>query len=338
MNDGRGCHMACTNRAAREISPIAGIADIDRFRDPHTSPMGKKTKTAAERANEAYAHTVFTRSQLRDSGMSGRRIAAAVARGELVHVRRDRYALPSTHGDLIRAVRVGGRLSCLSLLALLGVFVHRCRELHVLVTPGSSRLRVPEGSDVVLHWRVRSSVGDCLHAAPLLDAVAHSVLCQAPREAIATLDSVLHHGLLTGDELIVMFATLPARFRPLLGLVDPSADSGPETFMRLMLRAMGVAYETQVYIEGVGYVNFVVEGWLIIECDSKEFHEGWEKQMQDRARDIAAARLGYVTVRPLAKDILGDQASVRQAIEAIIAALGPRFTDAPRSRFSTKPH
>lgn len=104
--------------------------------------------------------------------------------------------------------------------------------------------------------------------------------------------------------------------------------------MRLLLRTMGVAYETQVYLEGVGYVDFVVDGWLIIECDSKEFHEGWEKQMQDRERDIAAARLGFVTVRLLAKDIFGDQASVRQALEQVIAALGPRFVDARRSQFS----
>ena len=105
--------------------------------------------------------------------------------------------------------------------------------------------------------------------------------------------------------------------------------------MRLLLRTMGVAYETQVYLDGVGYVDFVVDGWLIVECDSKEFHEGWDKQIQDRERDIAAAHLGYVTVRPLAKDILDDQASVRQALEQIIAVLGPRFSDRHRSRLST---
>ena len=101
--------------------------------------------------------------------------------------------------------------------------------------------------------------------------------------------------------------------------------------MRLILKAMGVSYETQVYLEGVGYVDFVVDGWLIIECDSKEFHEGWEKQVQDRARDIAAARLGYVTVRPLAKELLGDHTAVREALEQIIEVMGARFTDGPRS-------
>ena len=226
--------------------------------------MGKKQKTVAQRADDGYARTVLSRSDLVHRGLTGRLIAESVARGELLHVRRDRYALPSTHRDIIEAVRIGGRVSCLSLLALLGVFVFRCRELHVLVTPGSSRLRVAKDRKVVLHWKVLTSVRESLHAAPLIDAVAHSVLCQAPREALATLDSVLHHALLTHDELATMFAALPARFRPLLTLVDPSAGSGPETFMRLLLRAMGVAYETQVYLEGVGYVDFVVDGWLII--------------------------------------------------------------------------
>lgn len=296
--------------------------------------MGKTEKNVAERAEEAYAHTVFTRSELMHRGFTGRLTAAAVARGELLHVRRDRYALSSTHRDIVEAVRIGGRLSCLSLLVLLGVFVFRCRELHVLVTPGSSRLRLTKERKVVLHWKVVTDARESLHAAPLIDAVAHSVLCQAPREAIATVDSVLHHGLLTRDEVAAVFAALPARFRPLLALVDASAASGPETFMRLLLRTMGVAYETQVYLDGVGYVDFIVEGWLIIECDSKEFHEGWDKQVEDRERDIAAARLGYVTVRPLAKDIFGDQESVRRSLEQIIAVLGPRFSDVTRSQFS----
>lgn len=253
-----------------------------------------------------------------------------------MRVRRDRYALPSAPVDVVSAVRIGGRLSCLSLLVALGVFVHRCRRLHVLVTPGSSRLRMPKESEPVLHWRVRSSVLDCLHAAPIADAVAHSLFCQSPREALATLDSVLHHALMSYDQLAELFTTLPARFRALIALVDPSAASGPETYMRLILRAMGVSYETQVYLEGVGYVDFVVDGWLIIECDSREFHAGWEKQVQDRARDIAAARLGYVTVRPLAKDILDRQTAVREALQEIVEVLGPRFTRDRRSGFSTR--
>lgn len=48
----------------------------------------------------------------------------------------------------------------------------------------------------------------------------------------------------------------------------------------------------------------VVDGWLIVECDSKAHHEGWDAQKKDRRRDLRAAALGYTTVRPLAEDIL----------------------------------
>lgn len=121
-----------------------------------------------------------------------------------------------------------------------------------------------------------------------------------------------------------LFTLLPARVQVLLSLVDASAESGPETYMRLILRTLGVSYETQVVIPGVGRVDFVVDGWLIIECDSKEFHEGWKKQLEDRARDIAAAGIGYTTIRPIASDILFDSSVVRQRIAAILDAFRSR--------------
>lgn len=266
--------------------------------------------------------------------MSGRAIAFAVRHGSIQHVRRDRYLLTGVDNDIVEAVRIGGRLTCLSLLALMGVFVHKRRGLHIFVTRGTSRLRLPKVRDVRVHWQLWSGEPAPLHVVPLIDAARHAVRCQEARAAVATLDSLVHHELLTVDQLMHVFDGLPARLRPILALVDGSAASGPETFVRLILRAIGVDYRTQVHIEGVGYVDFLVEGWLIIECDSREFHEGWEKQREDRRRDLAAARQGYVTVRPLAADILGDTTAVQQLLREIIAVLSPRFADAPRSQFS----
>lgn len=143
---------------------------------------------------------------------------------------------------------------------------------------------------------------------------------------MATLDSALHHELLTRDQLASIFELLPVRFAPLLALVGASAESGPETFMRLILRALGVAFETQVWIAGVGRVDFLVDGWLIIECDSREFHAGWDQQVEDRRRDVAAAQLGYLTIRPLASDIMGAEHSVRDAVSEVIRVWGPRVS------------
>lgn len=270
---------------------------------------------------------MFTRAELIEAGSCARDITAAVRSGSLRRLRRDRYALASIDDDVAEAVRIGGQLSCLSLLRSIGAFVLSNSHLHVHVEAGTSRIRAPKNETTTLHWN--SSLDDVViaqHAASLLDAVRQAICCQEPRAALATLDSVLHHGLLKKEHLEMVFRTLPKRYLVLLSLVDASAASGPETFMRLILRGLGLRYETQVHLPGVGYVDFLVEGWLIIECDSKQWHEGWEKQIEDRHRDMAAAKLGYVTIRPLATEVLHDSAGVRESVATVVAVFGARLT------------
>ena len=106
--------------------------------------------------------------------------------------------------------------------------------------------------------------------------------------------------------------------------------------MRLMLRGLGCQIEVQVVIPGVGRVDFVVDGWLIVECDSKAHHEGWESQKRDRARDLAAAGLGYTTVRPIAEDILHRREQTLAAMKAVLAHPRPSARqDSARSRRPT---
>lgn len=280
--------------------------------------------TTAQRLAETYAPMVFSRAELRQGGSSGADITRAVKAGTLVRLRRDHYAYPDIDDDVADAVRVGGRVACITLLQKLGVFVLRSAGLHLHIRPHMSRIRRRKSLPTVMHWSNRVQEGGMRHVVPLRDAVLQSILCQEPRAAIATLDSLLHLRLATRDQVALLFQALPARLHALLNLVDPSAESGPETYMRLILRTLGLRYESQVQLPGVGRVDFIVEDWLIIECDSKEFHEGWDKQVEDRARDVAAARLGYTTIRPLASDILFDSSGVREQIEDIIAAFGRR--------------
>lgn len=272
---------------------------------------------------------VLRRADLLAAGMRPKQITRAVREGALLRLRRDRY-MSAPYGSIDRAVRVGGRLACVSLLALLGVFVFDASRLHVHLERSMSRLRAPDcgtralrTSDramVALHWwRLR---GDrvSLGVVSVPDALAQAVRCQDVRSAVATVDSILHLGILTSVEVRDVFAALPARYGIIQRLVDPSAESGTETFMRLILRQLGLRYETQVEISGVGRVDFLVEGWLIIECDSKAHHEGWDKQRSDRRRDLAAARRGFTTLRPLAEDLLYDRAPVMEAVRGLVAA------------------
>lgn len=283
-----------------------------------------------ERADQLFTPVLFTRDDLIRRGFTVHRIRTSLRSGALVRLRRDRYARRGVEDDVITAGRIGARVTCVTLLQMLGIFVLSAKETHLEVPRNSSRFSLPPKEMVRLHWG-STSRQKFLHVTGLHAAIRHSIQCQRPRAALATLDSLLHHGLVSRAQLTAIFADLPHRFLALLALTDASAASGPETFVRLMLRALGVNYETQVHLVGVGYVDFVVDGWLIIECDSKEFHEGWAKQRDDRRRDLAAARLGYVTVRPLAADILHDFATVQGQLGEIIAALGPRYAASARS-------
>ena len=235
---------------------------------------------------------IRARGDLRAEGMGRQSIEMAVDQGWLVRARRDRYLASTAPPELIRAVRVGGRLTCLTLLRLLHVFVFARGGLHVHMAGNASRMRSPldratpladrGAREVVLHWvpLLRSLGADdsCVH---VVDALAHAVSCQPARHAVATLDSALNRGFVGEAEIAEIFAALPSKYRIVRALLDRRAESGTETLMRLMVRAVGAVYDLQVVIDGVGRVDLLVDGWLVIECDSEEFHSSWRQQLKD---------------------------------------------------------
>jgi very-short-patch-repair endonuclease len=267
-------------------------------------------------ADQILPATFLSLHGLAERGLTRHSVSRLVAGGELVRLRNGRYVPAHIHADLVAAGRLGGRLDCVSLLTALGVFVRVAHPLHVQFEPGTTRL--PPRRGVVAHWR-RSSAERRALAADLIEALAQACRCQSPRDAVATLDSAWHHGLIDEDGIAAIFARLPRRYRTLRELLDRRSESGAETLVRLLLRGLGVDVEVQVEIRGVGRVDLVVDGWLIVEYDSRAFHEGWEAQKRDRARDMAAAALGYTTVRPIAEDILYHLPDVLAAMKAIVA-------------------
>lgn len=271
----------------------------------------------------------LTRAELRRSGLTRRSIQDAVRSGALIHVRRDRYLTVQADDMYVRAVRVGGRLTCLSLLGSLGVFVLENRALHVHIDPRGSRLRDPAdrrrrlrlaAAEISLHWSaLLEPVGQACTVS-VVDAAAHAIRCQPPRAAVATLDSLLNRGLLTRFDLRRIFAALPARFAVLEHLVDPRAESGPETFVRLLARSLGCEIALQVRFDGIGRVDLVLDGWLVVECDSKEFHSDWAQQARDRERDAALAALGYTSLRFTAAMVMYRPDDVLAALRGLLAA------------------
>lgn len=273
---------------------------------------------------------ILSRAALLAEGFTSRMITDAVQSKTLVRARRDNYLPAGAADDVIRAVRVGGRLTCLSLLELLGVFVLANGRLHVHVPENAARLRSPHDRrrrlesraerGVLLHWRRLSVDPGPSACATIVDALAHAVRCQTPRAAVATLDSALRLGLIMRWQLADVFRELPRRYAVIMSLVDPTAESGPESLMRLMLRGLADGVEAQVEIDGVGRVDFVVNGWLIVECDSVEFHVSREQFEADRERDLKAAMRGFTTFRPTANMIMYRPDEVIAALRALLSA------------------
>lgn len=271
----------------------------------------------------------LTRADLLAQGYTRRSIQAALRAGVIVRARRDRYLGGGTPDAIVRAVRVGGRLTCLSLLAMRGVFVFENHRLHVHVNPTDGRLRDPADARAriaagrgvpapVVHWSSLSEPGGSSCVVGIVDAAAHAVRCQSPRAAVATLDSLLHLGVLSAPELRDVFSRLPARFQVLESLVDGRAESGPETFVRLMARMLGCDIRLQVFFDGVGRVDLLLDGWLVVECDSREFHSDWGQQEVDHDRDLALAALGYGTLRLTAARIMHRPDEVFAALRGLL--------------------
>lgn len=268
-------------------------------------------------ADEAAQMWMWTTRQLRASGMSRHDIARAVALGSLVRARQGVYVRRDAHPDVVAAATISARLTCVSLLSRRNVFVRESPAgVHVHVPRTASRVASPDGGAV--HWRPLLVPAEKeLCAVSVLDALVHASECLDDGDFVAAVDSALYLRLIGPRELDRLFSTISPRKRLLRRHVDGRAESGPETLVRLMARELGFEVEIQVQIDGVGRVDLLLDGWLVIECDSKAHHSSWEAQREDRRRDQTLAELGYGRLRVIAEDILFHPERVGAALSGL---------------------
>ena len=273
---------------------------------------------------------IASRAQLLGSGASSRGLTAAVRFRHLIRVRRDHYALPSTSVPTLHAVRVGGRLGCISALTELGVFAMDEGFAHIHVEPQLSRPRSPRRradplstdnrDGTTLHWApLIDPTGATEHRVGIVDALVQAVRCQHPWHALGSLDNALYLKLIDENQLGQVFAALPERLQYLRELIDGRSESGQETMLRCIVREAGLEFEIQVTFPPVGRVDMVIAGRLVVEADSRLAHEHWADHVKDRTRDLDLARGGLITLRALYKHIMYEPHRVLEAILALLA-------------------
>jgi very-short-patch-repair endonuclease len=256
--------------------------------------------------------TTMTTRQLAEQGWTAKRVARAIRRGSLIRVRRGHFATPDTDPDVVRAVEIGGRLGCVSELRFLGVWVPEVTAIHVHLAPNAARLRSVEGA--VLHWSVLlADPGSGSSHVSVIDALAAACGCLDAWGAIAVMESAVNRGVLSLAELRGGLVVASARVRALVARVEPTAESGLETIVRLLVIALGFRVAAQVRYPGIGVVDLVVEGWIVIETDGSH-HDEPVVSARDRRRDARHAAAGRTPLRFRYHQVMSDLPSVAAAI------------------------
>lgn len=242
-------------------------------------------------------------------------IGNAVDTGALTRIRPGWFAAPDAHPDAIDAVRVGGILTATSGSRPRGLWTFDDDKLHVLVARNASRLGLEAvskaGRPVCVHW-AKSAIDREVLVAPPLQLLVDSARCQPRITTVAMADSALNKRLITVEELETALPRL-ARW------CDPAAQSGTESTVRSGLTSLGVRVRIQVRIAGVGRVDVVVGDRLVIECDSAEFHDGYQSS-KDYERDQELMRRGYLVLRLTYRDVVYDWDRVEALVLEIVRA------------------
>ena len=270
----------------------------------------------------------WTTDQLRAAGYSKRRIAGDVASGRLTPVRRGHYARPDAPPEIVRAVRVGGVATSITAAREWGLWVPPDIRLHVAVPLTGGRLQDPDGAgrlerpDVCVHWtsKARGTLGSRTGTVPTLLVHEHVLACIRPEWAVAVLDSALNRRVVRRDALTALAARLPAHLAAVARSADGRAESGVEWIARYLLVLLGLRVEVQVVIDGVGRVDLLVDGRLIIELDGRAWHDDPAAFARDRRRDAAAVIGRYRVLRFDYRQVLFEWPTVEAAVLAALAA------------------
>lgn len=263
---------------------------------------------------------------LESCGVARREIARALRAGEIVRLRQGVYALTDAPSEFVHAAEHGGAPSCVTAGRMHGLWIldEEQSELHLWLGDGGRRRacgrRGCRGA-LRVHWDEGSTTIGRLP--PVRSVLLQIALCAGEECFFAALESALRQNLLSASGLKWLRARLPTELRWLVTFARADADSGLESLLRLRLHRLGIAVRTQVAIEGVGEVDFVIGERLIVEADGRENHDdlsGRSRRHKDLVRDARAAALGYETLRFDYALIVHEWETVAAAIVAKVAA------------------
>lgn len=256
---------------------------------------------------------VATRQQLLELGVGDAEIKELLNLGQLERLRHGWYARAGAHAKAKAAVAAGGVLTGADALALHGAWDLSKPAIHVRAHKKAHVRRSP----LIVPHTLKPSPA-CSAAVDDVDTALAVLLKDHDRnEAVVVCDSLLNRGLATMAAIEAASAVHP-RGKAIARLVDPKSESGTESWFRLWAHRHQIKIRSQVWIRGVGRVDFLIGSRLIVECDSIAHHTSLSAYENDRARDLALKALGFEVIRLTYHQVLQLEQGQGQAILQLI--------------------
>ena len=259
--------------------------------------------------------------ELYERGMSRESLRLATRSGEIRRIRKGWYILPETPEAIADCARVGGRATCATAIEHAGLWLSSVPgEVHVAVRPNACQLRDPHDykrrepqTGAIVHWADNHSRGARL-VVPTIDAIRQLAACRGVEAAFIATESALAAGLIRMHEVARIGVGAPAALVVALSRAGGLSGSVTEAVFAFRSHIFGVRIRQQVEV-GPDRVDFVLGDRLIVELDSKEFHD----KHRDYARDARLIARGYRVMRFDYRQVMFDWPAVEAALAAAIA-------------------
>lgn len=239
------------------------------------------------------------------------------------------YALPNADLAVVAARVCRGRITAKTAVGLIpGCDVDDRDVFHVEVPRNCSapRTRRVNGTRIVVHRHVFGIHPDPADepVVPLSRAVAQMFRGPELVDAVIAADALLTRGLVTRGDLRAELSSRERRFVAwALDHVSERVASPLETTARLILAAAGFRSEANVEIAGVGFVDLLVEGRVVLELDGHSYHSDAIQFIADRQRDRRLHLLGYHVLRYASDELTWRSNSIAADVAGVLAREGP---------------
>ena len=216
--------------------------------------------------------------------------------------------------DQVRACVYNACISCVSAAQIYELPVlmeERPQKTHLSVSynRGMHPSKLRRFDDVCIHReQFVSDEERRTHVASIGTVLERVLVCMPLKVSLPMLDAARNRGLYDVSTLTIppTGSRLP-HLREALTLSSDRARSILETVARLQLIDMGLTPQVGVWIEGVGEVDMIVLGFIVIEVDGWAFHSSKEQREKDLKRDRELLRRGFVVLRFTYDDVMnGD--------------------------------